>query len=443
MQYLLGAKKVHNISFDWIGIWNEAPWSSDYILTLRHSLDSAGLKDVQITAADGGTDVITAAAKNKTLADAIGSFGIHTHVLAPDQDINAWDGAKGYFNTENDLVDGALPQWGPTMAAGLNWPLAFINNYLLANGTATMLCPAFHGWSMNLGRHNHGPVFFNDPWSGFYQLAAPFYTQAQFTQFTEIGWKFIEGGAGATGCTGEMNKAGQPQCDLTYAALASPDSSEFSMVIVSLSTKPEPLRVELAGGMAKFAGKPLQHWSSTETAYFTEQPALTIPAGKPLSMMIPPESVVTISNRKQKAGWAKYAVPQRTRYPLPFDGTTWESQPVDAPCLGSNPMYGAFEIATDATAPTAGHKVCKQAVPVNPGGNAWTHRHNGWPITTLPSGSNLANVEISINAKIVPGGGGMEVATVCGRIPIWSPSACQMKTSDDKVSLTTLGGAYL
>jgi hypothetical protein len=62
---------------------------------------------------------------------------------------------------------------------------------------------------------------------------------------------------------------------------------------------------------------------------------------------------------------------------------------------------GAFEIATDATSPTAGHKVCRQAVPSNPGGNAWTHRHNGWPITTLPSGSNLANVEISINAKIV------------------------------------------
>jgi hypothetical protein len=140
VNYLLGAKKLHNISFDWIGIWNEAPWSSNYILTLRHSLDKAGLKDVQITAADGGTDVIVAAAKNKTLADAIGSFGIHTHVLAPDQDINNWDGAKGYFNTENDLVDGALPQWGPTMRASLNWPLAFINNYLLANGPS--MCTA-------------------------------------------------------------------------------------------------------------------------------------------------------------------------------------------------------------------------------------------------------------------------------------------------------------
>ena len=26
----------------------------------------------------------------------------------------------------------------------------------------------------------------------------------------------------------------------------------------------------------------------------------------------------------------------------------------------------------------------------------------------------------------------MEAVTVCGRVPIWSPSACQMKTGDDK-----------
>lgn len=65
--------------------------------------------------------------------------------MVPDQDINRWGGKKQYFNTENDLVDGAMPQWGETMAPSLNWPLAFINNYLLANATATMLCPAFHG----------------------------------------------------------------------------------------------------------------------------------------------------------------------------------------------------------------------------------------------------------------------------------------------------------
>ena len=45
VQYLLGAKRIHNISFDWVGIWNEAPWSSDYILTLRHSMTGIHLND--------------------------------------------------------------------------------------------------------------------------------------------------------------------------------------------------------------------------------------------------------------------------------------------------------------------------------------------------------------------------------------------------------------
>jgi hypothetical protein len=40
-----------------------------------------------------------------------------------------------------------------------------------------MLCPGMHGWNQMLGRHTHGPAFFNDPWSGFYQLGAAFFTQ--------------------------------------------------------------------------------------------------------------------------------------------------------------------------------------------------------------------------------------------------------------------------
>ena len=42
------------------------------------------------------------------------------------------------------------------------------------------------GWSQTLGRHNHGPAFFNDPWSGFYQLGAAVFSQAHFTQFTSV-----------------------------------------------------------------------------------------------------------------------------------------------------------------------------------------------------------------------------------------------------------------
>lgn len=45
---------------------------------------------------------------------------------------------------------------GGAKSPGIGWPLAFIMNYVEANGTATMLCPGFHGWNQNLGRHNHG-----------------------------------------------------------------------------------------------------------------------------------------------------------------------------------------------------------------------------------------------------------------------------------------------
>ena len=140
VNYLLGAKAQHNISFDWIGIWNEAPWTAEYILLLRKSLDSAGLEHVKITAADGGTDVIAAAVRSAALADAIGSFGIHAYVLQPVPELSVWGASKPLFNTENDLVDGAMPQWGKTRQPSLNWPLAIINNFLLANGSR--LCKA-------------------------------------------------------------------------------------------------------------------------------------------------------------------------------------------------------------------------------------------------------------------------------------------------------------
>jgi nicotinic acid phosphoribosyltransferase len=75
---------------------SEAPWTAEYILLLRKGLDAAGLQHVKITAADGGTDVIAAAAKSPELAAAIDSFGIHTHLLSPDADINRWGGEKMY-----------------------------------------------------------------------------------------------------------------------------------------------------------------------------------------------------------------------------------------------------------------------------------------------------------------------------------------------------------
>ena len=323
-----------------------------YILALRKGLDSSGFPYVKIVAADGGTDIIEAAFNDTELAGAISSFGLHTHVLAYDAEVAPL--GKPYWNTENDLVDGTLPLWGGTNAPGLNWPMAFLLNYVRGNGTATMLCPFIHGWSQNLGRHNHGPAFFNDPWSGFYQLGAPFYTQAQLTQFTEIGWHFLEGAAGEAYCNGPSPDPSMGTCAVTFAALVAPDGKDFTLVAINTASTDMPLPAVLAGTLFDtFCGTKLQVWRSIETEWFVRQADVSFEQrsdGKAggvncsLTLHLSPNSVTTISTR-QGAGWSNYTVPDRGRFPVPF-APNFDQQSTDQPCKLMNPIYGAFEVGT-------------------------------------------------------------------------------------------------
>ena len=416
VDFLLGAKAHHGIEFQYVGIWNEAPWTAEYIVMLRQQLDDAGLQTTAIVAADGDTSVIKAAAEDHALAAAIGAFGVHTSLLSPDPDVAKL--GKPYWSSENDMVDGPMPQWGGTNDVALGWPATFARNFARANGTATMLCAFVHSWSQSLGRHNHGPAMLNDPWSGFYQLGASFFTQAHWTQFTEPGWRFLGGGVA------------QERGDVVFAALAPEDGSELTLVAVNAGDSAATLPLTLAAGATRerfgHGGAPLQQWRSNETRYFArveDAPPADAATGA-LLVELPARSVLTLSSRAG-AGWAEYVVPQRTPFPLPH-APKFGAQPVDAPCLSLSPIYGAFEVAAVA-ADEAGpaRRVCRQPVPQNPGPNAWTHRANGWPVASTPSGSNFANFVLSARVRIEEGGlGDVHAVTLCGRMPIWSPSAC-------------------
>lgn len=124
--------------------------------------------------------------------------------------------------------------------------------------------------------------------------------------------------------------------------------------------------------------------------------------------------MTTLSTRPG-AGWANYTVPSRGRFQIP-QVLPWAGQPVDAPCHGLSPAYGSFEAAESPDGD--GKIVCRQAVPQNPGRNAWTHRKNGYPIALLPSGTNYANVAISVSAQIEDGLGNVFAVTLCGRVPM-------------------------
>ena len=78
MEWIQGAKRVHGLTTDFIGIWNENAYSVEYILALRGALDQAGLERTRIVAPDGNRTArafFQEATRNATLAAAIHAVG--------------------------------------------------------------------------------------------------------------------------------------------------------------------------------------------------------------------------------------------------------------------------------------------------------------------------------------------------------------------------------
>ena len=58
-KWCAGAKRVWNVSVDYIGLWNERPYTKPYILELRRQLDAASLHHVKIVGSDAQWDPIS------------------------------------------------------------------------------------------------------------------------------------------------------------------------------------------------------------------------------------------------------------------------------------------------------------------------------------------------------------------------------------------------
>ncbi len=80
--FVAGARSHHNISIDYIGIWNERPWgNADYIKKLRQALDDAGAQSTAIVGSDAvrnlPSDLVTALGDDAHLSSIVGVAGVH------------------------------------------------------------------------------------------------------------------------------------------------------------------------------------------------------------------------------------------------------------------------------------------------------------------------------------------------------------------------------
>ena len=96
-----------------------------------------------------------------------------------------------------------------------------MNGYI----TSTIACNVIATYFQDLPYGRDGLMTAMEPWSGHYSVESPIWVTAHTTQFIEIGWQYLQHGAGA----GKLDKGH------SYVSLMGKNASEFTLVIETMS----------------------------------------------------------------------------------------------------------------------------------------------------------------------------------------------------------------
>ena len=358
VSFLDCAKKHYGLDLDYVGAaqnekWMKPEWVTD---VLRPTLDKAGYGKVKLQGPDSNGSywqIFEKAEKdpaNKKALDMLAAVSYHVYDL-PDA-------------TEKAKASGK-PLWMSEGTAGrVNELRQFISFYVKSRITKYETWPPAAGcYEGNTYWANHGFVRCNQPWSGHYEVYDGAWLVAHITQFTDVGWKFLD-----PGCL--LFHPENPKSDAGCIVLKDPKNDQWSL-IAATTKEPVKLAVNLGAGLS--AG-PVHVWKSTLVGdiwkegvnkMLVQQEDLSVKDGK-LVLNLEANCVYSITTTTgQLKGALPHPMPKAARFPLAY------SEDFESYRIGDRPKWfmdqqGNYEVADGGR---GGGKCLKQIVPVQ--GTIW------------------------------------------------------------------------
>jgi len=300
ISFLEGARRYHQLKFDYTGVWNERPYDAEWIKLLRKSLDYKGLNNVKIIAPDNFDWEIAEKMKNDDeLRNSIYAIGIHYNERWEKNPYSSTDVARSLnIPLHNSEAGPWRGDW-----TGFEYLVKLYNrNYVVGKATRVITWSLITSYYDNLSLPNSGLMTAKSPWSGYYEVQPAIWAAAHTTQFTQPGWRYTDGGCG-------MLDYG------SYVTLKSADNKDFSIVIETMDAiEPKDITISLD---KSFSGKVLHVWKSTSGKIeFEQQPDINLKNNR-FNIVLDKKSVYSITTTTGQSK-GNYKIPEKAGFPTPF-----------------------------------------------------------------------------------------------------------------------------
>lgn len=368
--FLQGAKNEFNLDFDFLAPdENEGDFSRNWVVnTLRPGLNNDGFSSVKLTGADSTTDWNIASMVNSDSALKNALYAINAHYKQDSPD-NAKNCGLPIFDSEDVVA------YRTKFSSALDMAYKIIRSYASGRMVQYVMHPVVEAIYDDVPYTYKSLLTAAHPWTGHYQIEPALWVVAQFTQFIQPGWYYIN-----SGCSSGSEHS--------YLTLKDSNTGDFSIILLNRSSSSETFTFTLNNLTATV----LHVWQTTESAQFVNLSDVTVTGGV-VSITIPANSICTLTTTTgQTKGQPTYSIPTGTSFTLPYSDN-FESYEI-----GKQPKYtvdqsGAYEIATGGKNST---KCLRQVITYGNKPIDWERRATPSPYTIL-GGQELKNYSVSFD----------------------------------------------